>query len=90
MLEAATLERIAALVRAQGLDEATLLDLRAAWPELRFTHCLDEDICGPEPYLQAEGFNLYLLDAREHCPTLTSDPAAASGVVLAGVERDDQ
>jgi hypothetical protein len=89
MLEAATLERIVALVSTQGLDEATLRELRAAWPELRFTHCLNEDICGQAPYLQADGFNLYLLDASTHCPALTGDPAAASGVVLAGVERDE-
>ena len=64
MLEAATLERIAALVTAQGMDETTLQTLRADWPELRFTYCSDDDICGPAPYLQAGRFNLYLLDAR--------------------------
>ena len=90
MLEAVTLERISALVTAQGLDETTLQILRADWPELRFTYCSDADICGPAPYLQAETFNLYLLDAREHCPALTADPSVASGVVLADVERDDQ
>jgi Family of unknown function (DUF6129) len=89
MLEAGTLERIAALVTAQGLDETTLQTLRADWPELRFTSCSDDDICGPAPYLQAGNFNLYLLDARDHCPALTADPSVASGVVLADVERDD-
>lgn len=89
MLEAATIDRIAALVSAQGLNEATLGDLRTAWPELRFTRCLDEEICGQEPYLQADGVNLYLLDVREHCPTLTGDPAVASGVVLADTESDE-
>jgi len=90
MLEAGTLERIAALVTAQGLDETTLQTLRAGWPELRFTYCSDDDICGPAPYLRAETFNLYLLDAREHCPALTGDPCVASGVVLADVDRDDR
>ena len=90
MLEAATIERIAARVTAQGLDETTLQVLRADWPDLRFTYCSDDDICGVAPYLQAEAFNLYLLDAREHCPALTADPSVASGVVLADVERNDQ
>jgi hypothetical protein len=90
MLEADTLERIAALITAQGLDEATLRELRTAWPALRFTHCCDDDICGQSPYLQAERFNLYLLDASEHCPVLTSDLAAANGVVLADVEQDER
>jgi len=89
MLEAATLEQIAARVTAQGLDETTLRALRAAWPELRFTCCSDDDICGPAPYLRAETFNLYLLDAREHCPALTADPSVANGVVLAGVDHDE-
>jgi hypothetical protein len=89
MLAPATIEQIAARVTAQGLDETTLQALRADWPELRFTYCSDDDICGPAPYLQAETFNLYLLDAREHCPALTADPSVASGVVLAEVERHD-
>jgi Family of unknown function (DUF6129) len=90
MLEATTIERIAAQVTAQGLNETTLQTLRADWPELRFTYSSDDDICGPAPYLQAEGFNLYLLGAREHCPALTADLTVASGVVLADVERDDE
>jgi Family of unknown function (DUF6129) len=88
MLETATIERIAARVTAQGLDETTLQALRADWPELRFTHCSDDDICGPAPCLQTETFNLYLLDAREHCVVLTTEPALACGVVLAAVESD--
>jgi len=90
MLEATTIDRIVARVTAQGLDETTLQALRADWPELRFTYCSDDDICGATPYLQAEAFNLYLLDVREHCPALTADPSVASGVVLADVERDGQ
>ena len=90
MLKATTIERIAAMVIAQGLNETTLQALRADWPELRFTYCSDDDICGPVPYLQAETFNLYLLDAREHCPALTGDLSVASGVVLADVEHDDE
>jgi len=88
MLETATIERIAARVTVQGLDEATMQALRAEWPELRFAHCCDDDICGPAPFLQTETFNLYLLDAREHCVVLTGDPARACGMVLAAVECD--
>ncbi len=89
MLDEAVIGRIAALVAARGPGEATLAQLRADWPGLRFTACADDDICGPAPYLEAETFNLYLLDAREHCIALTSDLSVASGVVLADVEPDD-
>jgi hypothetical protein len=75
-------------VRRAGLNEQTLAALREAFADLHFTYCSDDDITVGEPARTADGFNLYLVDGREHCLVLTSDPSAATGVVLARVEED--
>ena len=89
MLDAATLDRIAEMTLEQGLDESTVQDLRAAWPGMHFSYCMDDEICGVDPVRELEGVNLYLVDGREHCLSLTSNPEVATGLVLAEVEPDD-
>lgn len=63
--------------------------LHAQFPGLNVTVCADDDIIGARPVLAQEGFNLYLADGGSHCLSLTSDPAAASGVVVAWVEAGE-
>ena len=46
-------------------------------------------MCGPKPVMEAEGFNIYLVDGREHCLAFTQSQEVASGVVLAEVEDDE-
>ena len=89
MIDAATIDRIAELTLAQGLDEGTVQHLRAAWPGMHFSYCMDDEICGVEPVRELDGVNLYLVDGREHCLTLTSRAETATGLVLAEVEPDD-
>jgi hypothetical protein len=89
MIDAAMIDRIAEAALAQGLDEGTVQGLRAAWPGVHFSYCMDDEICGVEPVRELEGLNLYLVDGREHCMRLTSNPETATGLVLAEVEPDD-
>jgi hypothetical protein len=89
MIDAATIDRIAEMALARGLDEGTVQGLRAAWPGVHFSYCMDDDICGVEPVRQLQGINLYLVDGREHCLSLTGNPEAATGLLLAEVEADD-
>jgi hypothetical protein len=43
---------------------------------------------GPEvPYRQLAGADLYLVDGRDHCWRITTDPGFATGVVLARHRR---
>lgn len=88
MIAEARLDQITEVVRRAGLDEQTLAALREAFADLHFTYCSDDDITVGEPARTADGFNLYLVDGREHCLVLTNDPSAATGVVLARVEED--
>lgn len=88
MIDADTLEQIARTTQEQGLHENTVQALRAAWPALHFSYCMDDDVCGVAPVREMEGINLYLVDGRNHCMALTESPEAATGVVLAEVVAD--
>lgn len=89
MISAETVSAIAQEVETTGLSEQSLSSLRAHHPELHFTYCMDDDIGVVEPYLQAQGFNVYLVDGREHCLKFTGSLEAATGLVLAEVLDDD-
>lgn len=89
MIDPVTIDRIAQVALAQGLDEGTVQGLRAAWPGMHFSYCMDDEICGVEPVRELRGLNLYLVDGRGHCLSLTTDPEVATGLVLAEVAPDD-
>jgi hypothetical protein len=86
MITTAQIEAVTALLEAQGPVERLVPALRRAFPALHFTWCLDDEVQGPEPVRRLPGCNLYLLEGRGHCLGLTSDPAAATGLVLAGCD----
>ncbi|NBC46606.1 MAG: hypothetical protein GVY22_01160 [Gammaproteobacteria bacterium] len=84
------LDRIEAIIHRAGLSNDAVAALREALPEHHFTYCLDDDIsAGIEPVRQCEGFNLYLIDASEHCLRFTRDLDSATGLVLAELSDDD-
>ena len=84
MIEPTLIEKLADALVEQGLDEAAILALRAAHPGLHFTLCSDEDVPARlAPVAERSGFNVYLVDAGEHCVKFTTDLSQASGLVLA-------
>lgn len=89
MLDAETLDQIFTRTVELGVTEDTLRELRASWPTVHFSQCLDDDVCGAEPVRSAPGLNLYLVDGRGHCLTMTQDLDAATGLVLAEVDDED-
>lgn len=88
MIEMQRLKQITEVVRRAGLSEQTLSALRENFDDVHFTYCSDDDVGAADPYLEDAGFNLYLVDGRDHCLTLTRDPEAATGVLLTEVEPD--
>jgi hypothetical protein len=83
------LDQISTVISRAGLSTASVAALREAFPDVHFTHCLDDDIgAGIEPAREDEGFNLYLVNASEHCIRFTRDLASATGLVLAEVGED--
>ncbi|HEY3327529.1 MAG TPA: hypothetical protein VGK14_10210 [Novimethylophilus sp.] len=70
------------LAEFRKLTQNPLVMLKGCFPELSFVHMSASDI--PEtPFRSLPDYNLYLLDGREHCVQLTSDPAHATGIVVA-------
>lgn len=56
--------------------------LRAALPRLTVTRCDAADL-DQTPYRSYAGLDLHLVDGSGHCWQITTDPAAATGIVLA-------
>lgn len=82
-------DAIAQQVLTEGLSETILPTLRENFPDIHFTYCMDDDVHVGKPVVEQEGFNIYLVDGREHCLCLTNDYDIATGVVLAEVIEDD-
>lgn len=72
----------AALLEFKPLTNNPLPLLKDFFPGLNFVRLSARDIDEP-PFRAMEDYNLYLLDAREHCVQITSDPSVATGVVVA-------
>ncbi len=84
MIDPALIEKLADALDGQGLDEAAIAALRTAHPGMDFTLCSDEDVpVRLEPVAERSGFNVYLVDAGEHCVKFTTVPEQASGLVFA-------
>lgn len=62
---------------------AVLADFRRRFPGLTLTRCDVSDMGVEEPFREYPRFNLYLVDAADHCWRLTADPARATGIVVA-------
>lgn len=88
MISPEQLQRIAAAIRVQTLNESLVSDLRSEYPGIHFTYCMEDDIPNHEPMLESQEFNLYLVDGRDHCLCLTRDYDHATGIVIAEVIAD--
>ncbi len=62
---------------------AALADFRRRFPGLTLTRCEVPDMGTEVPFREYPRFNLYLVDATDHCWRLTADPARATGIVVA-------
>lgn len=83
MIADALIDDIAAEVTTRGVSEQTVMVLRAKWPEVHFTYCMDDDVVGSEPVRCLQAFNLYLVNAHKHCLTITDNLGMATGLVIA-------
>jgi hypothetical protein len=63
-------------------DAGVFAALRARFPHLSWTRCDASDVA-EAPFRSYPGFDLHLVDRSDHCVQITSDPARATGIVLA-------
>jgi len=85
MINRHALQTILDIVEQKGLSEQTLVELRTQFPDCHFTYCMDDDVHFSKAYAETPNYNVYLVDSRAHCSTLTSDADVASGIVFAEV-----
>ena len=86
MITQEQLDQIGRLVKSQVVAETVLEPLRHRFPELHFTYCQDDDVIAANPVFEDDGYNLYLIDSRNHCLCFTQDMTLATGVVVAEIE----
>jgi hypothetical protein len=88
-LDANVLNAVAARAAELDLSEAGIAHLRREWPGVHFTFCGEDDVPARlNPFLEGEGFHLYLVSNADHCVAFTSQLEAATGIVLAAVSED--
>jgi len=88
MISPEQLQLVASTIKTQTLDESLVTMLRSDYPDIHFTYCMEDDIPNHEPMLECDGFNVYLVDGREHCLCLTRNYEHATGIVIAEVLED--
>jgi hypothetical protein len=85
-LSADELTQIDAMLVAPG-ETHPFVELRRRFPHLSWTCCDASDVI-ETPFRVYEHFDIHLLDGADHCAQITSDPARATGVVLARRSAD--
>ena len=85
MIAVEQLNAVAERIASAYLDDALVSELRTEFAPLHFTYCMDDDVCGFSPVVENPKFNLYLIDGREHCLTMTNNHEVATGIVVAEV-----
>ncbi|MBS1231073.1 MAG: hypothetical protein H6R17_4350 [Proteobacteria bacterium] len=92
MIENALLGRVIDQVieRADRSEDELLSDLRGLFPGVHFSVCNDDDMPARlSPAAGNEFCRLYYVESGGHCLQLTGDADAASGLVVALIDRDE-
>lgn len=76
------LTEIARILSSEEAAPSALLELRRKFPHLSWTKCDASDVI-EAPYRSYAHYDLHLLDAADHCVQVTTEPARATGLVLA-------
>jgi hypothetical protein len=88
MIAQAQLDEIGELLTQRAVDESAVIGLRQQFPDIHFTYCMDDDVVAAAPLHEADRFNLYLIDSRNHCLSFTQDLTVATGIVVAEIEEE--
>lgn len=83
MLNDTILDAIEAVVATAGFTAQGIASVKQAFPGMRLTYCLIDDMEAKRPYRQCEGFSLFLVGGSDHCLGVTHNIEQAIGVVIA-------
>ena len=88
MIDTTLVKQIAECYSNHRNDPAIVSHLRDSFPQVRFTHCNNDELGRAKPVLECAGFNLYLVGG-EHCLSVTNGFNGAKGVIIADVDEDE-
>lgn len=77
------LDQIRSLLEGEGSAAERIASLRKAFPGVSLTRCDASDIDTETPALETASFHVYLIDTSEHCVRITTQPEAATGLIVA-------
>jgi len=83
MINETILDAIEAAVVTAGFTSQGMTSVKQAFPGMRLTYCLLDDMEAKRPYRECPGFSLFLVGASDHCLGLTYSIEQAVGVVIA-------
>ena len=74
---------IETVLSAADADDGAVSTLRKGIAGLTLTRCDTSDVDNEKPFREFKRFNVYLVDTSDHCWTITTDSAKATGLVVA-------
>ena len=77
------IDQVEVLLSGDHVAADVLAAFRVSFPGRSLTRCDASDISEESPFRRLANADLYLVDGRESCWRITTDPAIATGVVLA-------
>ena len=82
-ISADALQQIRSLLEGDGSAAERIASLRKSLPGVSLTRCDASDMDAETPVLETAGFDVYLIDTSEHCVRITTQPEAATGLIVA-------
>ena len=81
-LDTVELTEIEKVLSASEAGASPFAELRSRFPHLTWIRCDASDVL-EAPFRSYAQLDLHLLDGSDHCVRITTDPARATGIVLA-------
>jgi len=76
------LTEVEQVLLALAADAPVIAEMRGRYPKLSWTRCDASDVV-EAPYKSTTVYDIHLLNSSDHCSQITSDPAQATGIILA-------
>ncbi len=81
-LSAEELTEIELVLAGLAADAPVIAEMKGRYPKLSWTRCDASDVV-EAPYKSTALYDIHLLNTHVQCAQITSDPAQATGIILA-------
>lgn len=77
------LETIRGLLEGPAPAAERCASVRSSFPGISLTRCDWSDMDAEKPVFETMEFAVFLIDTSEHCVRMTTNPAVATGLIVA-------